>query len=294
MECGIHWFFHLTNADLDLTVALTSPDSEPWFPLIVGSLVNDAESKLLSPVGLKLETYGTNRFLERSLSRNFEFVENIGPNATNLPVVEYLACGSRLPFEKAGLCFCSPEDVSKSTLKTLNEAFSTLKIVPSLLSSVSQLVRVIHILRTHDASYDVSHSDPSLPFSIFLSVPEGNGDEIVLRALESLVHEAMHLQLTMIENNVPIILDCKSQIYSPWRREPRPVRGVFHGVYVFTNVCQAYQLLKQSALLSYSAREYVDKRISIIERELCEANEGFPVSSLTPIGKQFYQNLLRH
>lgn len=48
--------------------------------------------------------------------------------------------------------------------------------------------------------YDVSHSTPVLPLSIFVSVPGADERHAELRLAESIIHEAMHLQLTFIES----------------------------------------------------------------------------------------------
>jgi HEXXH motif-containing protein len=91
--------------------------------------------------------------------------------------------------------------------------------------------------------YDVSHSDPELPFCIFISLPQPGEADAALRVAEAILHESMHLQLTMIELCVPLIARDLLGGYSPWKHEVRPVSGLLHGLYVFAVIHQICDLL---------------------------------------------------
>jgi hypothetical protein len=49
----------------------------------------------------------------------------------------------------------------------------------------------------------IRYSSPAIPFSIFVSVPPADERNVVARLAEAIIHEAMHLQLTLIEAIVP-------------------------------------------------------------------------------------------
>ena len=56
---------------------------------------------------------------------------------------------------------------------------------------------------------------------------------------EMLVHEAEHARLHLLEREESFFLpgiDERSVYYSPWRPDPRPLYGIFHGVHVFGGV----------------------------------------------------------
>lgn len=149
-------------------------------------------------------------------------------------------------------------------------------------NEVGALVWAIHILDA-EAGYDVSHSDPTVPFSIFVSAPgEGEADGAI-RLAESMLHEAMHLQLTLIERVMPLISDDACQSYSPWQGRMRPLQGILHGVYVFAVIRQALDRLAQT---DATHRSYAVRRSRDIAKEattLGDITEG-----LTPLGQRLW------
>ncbi|KAK1183671.1 HEXXH motif domain-containing protein [Streptomyces sp. NBS 14/10] len=84
------------------------------------------------------------------------------------------------------------------------------------------------------------------PFSA--SSPEAYGcvlvnpptDSAILAA--SLIHEAQHVKLSALLDLVPLIHGGLEEIhYAPWRVDPRPLRGLLHGVYAFLGVTAFWQ-----------------------------------------------------
>lgn len=84
------------------------------------------------------------------------------------------------------------------------------------------------------------------PFSA--SSPEAYGcvllggatDPLTLAA--ALVHEAQHIKLSALMDLVPLIEQGLEEIhYAPWRLDPRPLRGLFQGVYAFAGVTGFWQ-----------------------------------------------------
>jgi len=99
--------------------------------------------------------------------------------------------------------------------------------------TVASLVRSLHAIRPEDTDYDVSFSEPTAPFSIFVSVPGRPNTNDPLRVAEAIVHEAMHLQLTLLEQVSGLVNSADGKYFSPWRRERRRAGSILHGVYVF-------------------------------------------------------------
>jgi HEXXH motif-containing protein len=54
-----------------------------------------------------------------------------------------------------------------------------------------------------------------------------------IRLAEDLLHEAVHERLHRIERVHPLVAPESPRVYSPWRREWRPLRGLVHGACTF-------------------------------------------------------------
>ena len=170
-------------------------------------------------------------------------------------------------------------------------AFSLLNIGHGLFDTVVALVRSVHLLKAAELAYDISYSDPDLPCSIFVSVPAG-GRCARLRLAESIIHEAMHLQLTMLEKEVPMVCDTTTTGYSPWQRTVRPVDGLLHGLFVFCVIDQWLQVIMDSYMLSKEEHIYVSKRRFEIANEIKMVSGLNTSSGLTEFGREFVSWLL--
>ena len=195
-------------------------------------------------------------------------------------------------WQQTGLRFAGYSDIKEMNFwQVLERSLDLIRAVEPILGTVSGLCRSLHVLAAGGSGYDNSYSDPRLPFSIFVSCPmskEANGAE---RLAENIVHEALHLQLSLIEIVEPLI--DKSQegenIFSPWKDERRPVHGVLHGLYVFGNLryfwtCIAGQTSRSSC--------FAKARIKQIDRELASMGDLASRSSLTPMGRRIAVSLL--
>lgn len=159
----------------------------------------------------------------------------VGPHVAQ---IEYLSGDTAASFE--GLRLEKGHDLQ--VREQIQAAGDLLAHVPSLADSVGAVVWSIHPLRAL-RDHDVSHSTPELPFSIFISVPRKGERDATLRVAESLIHEAMHLQLTLIDSIEPLATDDRASGFSPWKGERRPVTGLLHGLYVFAVIHQVLELL---------------------------------------------------
>ena len=163
--------------------------------------------------------------------------------------------------------------------------------VPSLERAVARTVGRVYVLQAED-SYDVSHSEPRWSTSIFASVPRRSDKVASLRAAESVVHEAMHLQLTNLENHQGLTADNKSLMSSPWRDEPRLRQGVLHGLYVFRCIESFFRELSTCANLTKVGQLHVAQRLHTIRAELSSVAIEELLAGLTPSGRRLVYELV--
>lgn len=126
----------------------------------------------------------------------------------------------------------------------IKAALALLDQVDGLMATLTPLVRAIHRLEAAP-DYDISHSDPALPYSIFLSIPPPSATAAI-RLAESILHEAMHLQLSLIEGETPLVAHRHQRTWSPWLARERPAQGVLHGLYVFAVIFEALEQVEET------------------------------------------------
>lgn len=264
--------------------------TEPWLPCLAGPLTASAWQRLARH-GFVLSNYGTHRWLERDPAAELlvlATIELAGPLEYR---IEALPESSRTRYERIGLAF--PESISiRPHVAAVQSALSHITPVPSLYAAVCAYLRILHVLQAPGKDFDVSHSDPEVPFSIFVSIPSAcpNG---ALRLAESIIHECMHLQLTMIEALLPLVGNGGRLIFSPWQQRQRPLRGVLHGLYVFSVIDAWLQALDQSDLLASESRTFVVKRRGEIAHEVAQVADLVTVEGLTECGRILVCGALR-
>jgi HEXXH motif-containing protein len=184
------------------------------------------------------------------------------------------------------------EIASSGAWAKIKSALNLLDQVPRANDCVQLLVRCIQILSQADAEIDSSYSHPDIPFSIFVSVCADSSLHSALRVAESILHEAMHLKLTLIEGVTPLIVpNATGRYFSPWRNELRPAQGVMHGLFVFRAILDFYTTLVRQVS---TAREigYLQDRIAQITEEFQQL-KAFPgCEDLTTAGATLTANLL--
>ena len=185
------------------------------------------------------------------------------------------------------------ELLAGDVVSKLRRALAMLAEVAPAYACVRTLVRSVQVLRQPDPEIDVSYSHPAVPFSIFVTVCEENSPLAALRVAEAVLHETMHLHLTLLEAVVDLVLPGSSALYySPWREEDRPVRGVLHGLFVFRAVHDFYTACLAASEHSLNERDYMATRIHAIKQEISSLNSFSEVSALTPQGSQLVIKLM--
>lgn len=232
-------------------------EGELWFPGLAARLAADFWAKL--PLSGEIATYTTQGWLTRALDTpKVEMGElRIGGHISSL---ERLPVATRRSF--ADLLFGANQ--SADYVPQLRAAVEALSNVHGLADSVGSLARSILVLRA-PRNHDVSHSTPNLPFSIFVSVPGADEKDATFRLAESLVHEAMHLQLTLVDRTDALVIDRRHEAYSPWKEDSRPIEGLLHGLYVFAVIHQVLGLIAEAQPRS---RDYCSKRRIQIKEEV--------------------------
>jgi hypothetical protein len=202
---------------------------------------------------------------------------------------ELLPQEGRRRYEAIGLAI-SPHLPGADEIALVDEAIEQLLPAPGLIDAVDALVRSIHKLDSEGPGYDVSYSDPELPFSIFLTLPVGETDA-ALRVAEALLHETMHLQLTLMERLRPLVADPAATTHSPWQGKARPLQGLIHGLFVFRAIDEWLATL-QTADPALDDHPYADRRRLEIADEIASIENFTASSALTPRGQRFARMLL--
>ena len=187
-----------------------------------------------------------------------------------------------------GLNLYEFEDLKETDcLQTLSEALTLVAQVPSLSQSIQMLVKSTHLLRPDEPTMDTSFSEPRLPFSIFVSVPPGRIEDDASRVAEAIVHEAMHLQLSLVERQIPLIGNFRLATFSPWRGEIRDASGLLHALYVFRVI------FDWLALMGAQIPRYASRRRREIDQQVLGVDWPCLRPALTPAGTALLDRLLQ-
>ncbi len=192
-----------------------------------------------------------------------------------------------------GLVHASDYDADRATSRLEAAVFEVVRPHSFLWASVSELAWRCHILIAEDDDYDVSYSDPAIPFSVFISAPERYDRGSILRVAENLIHETMHLQLTLFENLCPLV-DTASpwSIYSPWKQQTRSAQGILHGLYVFCVVRWMWEQLSKTSR-NRTEIEFALGRLDEIDKDVSTVRGLEQSPALTDAGRRFLYHLFR-
>ncbi len=186
------------------------------------------------------------------------------------------------------------ELLSIGAVEKLDDALKFLDSVSGLVDCVAQLVRVIGVLESTIPEEDVSYSHPEVPFSIFVSVCNERSTVASARVAESILHEAMHLRLSLIQKVVNLLNPGRrgrAQHFTPWRQEKRPANGVLHGIFVFRAILEFFWRLvsdnKDDKVVKYS-----EQRIQEISSQLVQVRDFYKSPALNATGAGLARQLV--
>lgn len=291
-----------TNLKDRIVTALTNCDSESWLPNLTPDLTRDGWQRLYEKNGITDSTYGTARVVlndakaPRKTIYTLDIQDTEGKTKDEV-FVELLPEAITNKYNKSGVTFYSEEEfyangrVHNEFLDCLSAAFDLIIKVPSLFETVRLLVKSIHLIKPEDDDYDVSFSEPHIAFSIFISAPRKNTCINALRVAEAIVHEAMHLQLSLIENIVSLVFPGEELVYSPWKEEYRTPQGVLHAIYVFT-VIRNFMIQIFNDSLTDDIKFHSNERNEQIKNQILKIDNFINCLKLTEHGREFSKNLI--
>ncbi len=290
----------MSNIQNLILSTIESPTSSVWFPTLTQQLVTDGWESIFQKYGIQEGNYSTEAMLHGRISNLITATECLSPTSQNInkplrsiniypvpeEIVEMYSYSGSKPY--------SIEILKDSTvLQCLQESLNILATIPTVYETISNLVNSLHIIQPEDDDFDISYSLPNIPFSIFVSVPSKRVKNDALRVAEAILHEAMHLQLTWIEQFVPMIIETDESYFSPWKNEPRHPRGVLHAIYVFCVIKQFFELLiKQN--ISTSSIQFLNERCDVISNQLAEINDFKNCQHLTESGRILTNRLFNY
>ncbi|WP_165585146.1 aKG-HExxH-type peptide beta-hydroxylase [Chryseobacterium soli] len=264
-----------------------------WETELTKDLVN-AELAYLSQFELDLTNYSTQRsYFKKNIKIEEKPILISGISSSDSIYLEY----PQVPFfnffyEEHGLEPENKSEIDDCTFQKLKKALDVFKQIPGANICISSLVKRIQVLKQFDDEIDTSYSHPLIPFSIFISLCTDSSTTSSLRVAESILHEAMHLKLTLIEKHIDLIKpDTLEKFYSPWRDEQRPLRGVLHGLFVFKSVFEMYKFLCNNSK-DYKNTDHIYYRMEDITEEFRTIKNLALNNGFTEAGANFVNNLL--
>jgi hypothetical protein len=285
------------NNNLINQITKTIKDSSTplWFPDLTKELVNIGEKNIKENFELTLSEYGTNIvwYKDKKIPRNIVTeISNPLSNDSNSIQIEILDRNIVNSYKESQIRFYeSDEIINAPIIDCIKEAIEIIKLVPSLLSIVFDLVRSLHLIKLDNNEYDVSFSEPYMPFSIFISVPNERVTTDNLRVSEAIIHESMHLQLSLMERMLPFVYSSDRKFYSPWKKELRKSQGILHALYVFRVIGDFYKIVESNISLETSL-SFIQKRRQEISKQVNEIKDFTQSPDLTDNGRQFVKRLL--
>lgn len=260
----------MTSLAVTIADVIADETGPLWWPVLTGPLV-----AYYRPARTD---YSTSRQLGLQEDAS-TFVEVTGLQCARARV-ELLRPPAISQFSAKGLDLCSTEELADGKcFKVISSALGMINEVQTLGGCVHSLVRSLHVLRAQNSSVDVSFSEPALPYSIFVSVPNTHSDQIAMRVAESIVHEAMHLLLSLVERSVPLVATHEKHHYSPWRNQLREAGGLLHGLYVFRVIFDWLGFFREASVAAYAHH-----RRAQIREQLLGCNLPLLEASLTSTG----------
>jgi hypothetical protein len=273
---------------------IQKPASPAWFPELNEDLVSYGWQQLYGKYGLQAINYSTDAVLNGGTdNKPNKTAIVLKPSKKALLPINVYPMPDKIAsmYADSGAKPYSTQILQTSTvLQCLQEALDILVEIPTVYETVSRLVGSLHILQPVDDDFDISYSLPNIPFSIFVSIPSKRMKNDTLRVAEAILHEAMHLQLSLIEQCVPMIIETNEKYFSPWKNEYRHPRGVFHALYVFCVIKQFFKLLIGNNIPS-SSIQYLKTRHNVISSQIEEIRDFNNCLYLTVPGKALTNNL---
>jgi HEXXH motif-containing protein len=91
--------------------------------------------------------------------------------------------------------------------------------------------------------------------------------------VDTLIHEQSHIKLRYLEEAVPILEPRQTQetFLVGWRSDPRPIVGIYEGVYVNLHVIEALTRMLDQGLLTGARADLAVERAGVLQAKVTEA-----------------------
>lgn len=175
---------------------------------------------------------------------------------------------------------------------SLHEAWSILRTAdPQSASDVIAFLRSIEPLSATGSREAVSGTSGDGVGRLAVTEPQNP-----LELASLLAHEVQHSKFSILLHLYSFVYDrdTAAHFYAPWRDDPRPMRGILHGVYAFTAVARLWLGVIRRATASGDERNLLQARFEFALRchQLRRTLAGLPAErELTPLGHRLVARL---
>lgn len=269
---------------------LLSTSRGRWYDGLAPELA-DHVWRAMSRMGITTENYGTARVLsgDPASHRLGGLMHDAGFDRST-PLERYDAVMlSR--YGVIGLREPQPDFDAMHFEHQMRRALGMIGIVPGPLAAVRALVWSVTPVGVEGPEFDTGYSDPAVPFSIFLGAHSVHARVTALRMAEGVLHETMHLQLSLIEDVVPLVNAGTELRQSPWQMRPRPTQGILHGLYVFRVVQDWFRQLVAEGALDEADLRHALRRIDQIDHDCSGLSDLAESEELTQDGRTLVEAL---
>lgn len=145
----------------------------------------------------------------------------------------------------------------------------------------------VQALKESNVSYSI---EPAIG-AVMLSLPKNGG-----YLAEALVHESAHSLLNVFIDGTRLwTVDDRGRSYkSPWRTDPRPIRGIVHGIFAFDGVASFWKAVSEGETAS-KHQGLARERLRAVHEQLSAAiHEIRDSDELTPAGRELLDQMSTH
>jgi HEXXH motif-containing protein len=250
--------------------AFLGAKTERWYAGLATDLVANCWSELIS-LGFDQKSYSASRLLRLDPSASREGHMSVDAGWKRPLLVECFDDTMRSHYGSLGLRRAPPETFcARAFEEDLSRAMSLLDRVKPVGATIRTLVWSVTPLGVEGPDYDTGYSDPRVPLSIFIGVHSSADGVSPIRLAEGVLHEAMHLQLSLVEDVVPLVSGSGDWRPSPWQGRLRPMQGLLHGLYVFRVVQDYLRAAVAAGRLTAADHRHALIRIEQIDDECAQ------------------------
>ena len=166
-------------------------------------------------------------------------------------------------------------------------------LVPTMNFRLAQPAVLIDLNRVEELFYIKTENSAGLKIGAMTRQQEVERSKLILEKAP-LIHETMHLQLSLVERVVPLVrADHSNRLtYSPWKSEHRPAGGILHALYVFRVIERFWSTCVRHADDS-CVTGFAETRIAEITTDIEQIGEFRSHPALTNEGREVVRALLK-